>query len=354
MKPSVLIIVPGFPKDEQDDQCLPFIQTYVRCFHEQYGPGSVRVLATQYPFKRGSYRWNGIEVYACGGANKRWAKPFTWWRALRQGRRMSREHAPTAIHSFWLGECAWIASRIARACGVPNVITLMGQDARDERNWWRMVRSTDARIVTLSERHASVFQTMSGRQQDVVIPLGIDARDAVPMSATRDIDLLFAGSLIPVKRPERFIEVVKLVSQRRKVRAVMCGARIPEGSTFVDELVKDAGLDDVIEVMGNRSRTSVLELMGRSRVLVHTSRFESQGYVFNEALMQGMHIVSYAVGIAEASERWSVIDDLDDTDRMVEAILEQLDQAGDASSRITHDVKEMVAAYTELYGSEAS
>lgn len=53
-------------------------------------------------------------------------------------------------------------------------------------------------------------------------------------------------------------------------------------------------------------RAEMLKLMARSRVLVHPSRYESQGYVFLEALMQGMSVVSYPVSIASPSERWSV------------------------------------------------
>lgn len=317
---DLLVITPGFPKNEGDDGCIPPLQAYVKAYMRRYREASVRVVTTQYPFHRRPYAWHGVQVYPCGGANRRWVKPVAWLRALSIGAQLHRERPFHRIHSFWLGECAWIGGRLARRFGPAHVLTLMGQDARDERNWWRLVKGAYSRNVVLSARHAEAFSVMTGRVPDAVIPWGVDPQDA-SSAPQRDIDLLFAGSLIPLKRPELFIELVNRIARHRPVKAVMAGARIPVGNTHVDRLVLASALSDSIEVLGEVPRTDMLKLMARSRVLVHPSRYESQGYVFLEALMQGMSIVSFPVGIASPSERWSVVPDLDTMTAAVEALL---------------------------------
>lgn len=346
---DLLVITPGFAAHGTDDGCVPPLQAYVRAYARRFPDASVRVIATQYPFHRRPYAWHGITVHPCGGANRRWAKPIAWDRAISLGAALHRERPIGRVHSFWLGECAWIGQRIAARCGARHVMTLMGQDARDEHNWWRVVKGGRSRIAVLSQRHAAAFSAMSGRAPDAVIPWGIEPAEARPGGA-RDIDLLFAGSLIPVKRPELFVELVARIARVRPVKAVMAGARIPAGSTHVDELVRKAGLSDVITVRGEVPRAEVLALMGRSKVLVHPSRYEAQGYVFLEALLQGMSIASFPVGIADADVRWYVVDDLPAMIASVEELLEH--PPGNASLRPLA-ITTTVSAYDQLFRTDS-
>ncbi|MBL0036133.1 MAG: glycosyltransferase family 4 protein [Flavobacteriales bacterium] len=342
---DLLVIAPGFPKDEADDGCIPPLQAYIKAYTLRHPKASVRVIATQYPFHRKPYAWHGVQVHPCGGANQRWAKPLAWQRAVSIGARLYRERPFQRVHSFWLGECAWIGKRLSWRTGASHVLTLMGQDARDEHNWWRVVKGGASKNVVLSERHAEAFSTMSGRPPDAIIPWGLDPLDA-SSGTKRDIDLLFAGSLIPVKRPELFIELVARIVQHRPVKAVMAGARIPVGNAHVDGLVVGAGLADSIDVLGEVPRAEMLKLMARSRVLVHPSRYESQGYVFLEALMQGMSVVSYPVGIASPSERWSVVSDPEAMATAVEALLSK---PVPQSAWIGFTMDDTLAAYDRIF-----
>lgn len=342
---DLLVITPGFPANEADDGCIPPLQAYVKAHRERHPEGHVRVIATQYPFHRKPYEWHGVRVFPCGGANRRWLKPLSWQRALALAARLHREHRVERVHSFWLGECAWLGKRIAERSGAKHVITLMGQDARDELTWWRMVKHGRSAIAVLSQRHAAVFAAMSGRAPDAVVPWGLDPRDA-SIAPARDIDLLFAGSLIPVKRPELFIALVGRIARQRPVTAVMAGARIPAGNALVDRLVADAGLGDTITVLGEVPRSEVLRLMARSRVLVHPSAYEAQGYVFNEALMQGMSIASLPVGVAAACDRWSVVDD---PSKLESAVIELLDRAARVTTFAPLSIASTVEAYDHLF-----
>lgn len=46
-----------------------------------------------------------------------------------------------------------------------------------------------------------------------------------------------------------------------------------------------------------------------SKIFVHPSKFEGSGFVFAEALANGMNIVSFNVGYAKQSEKWFIAKD---------------------------------------------
>jgi len=46
--------------------------------------------------------------------------------------------------------------------------------------------------------------------------------------------------------------------------------------------------------------------MQRSKIFIHPSKFEGSGYVFAEALVNGMNIVSYNIGCAHRNPKWFI------------------------------------------------
>jgi glycosyltransferase involved in cell wall biosynthesis len=332
---DLLLITPGFPAAAHDSMCVPPLQEYLSALRLSRPDLSIGVIATRYPYTAVTYEWKGITVTPCDGRNSTWRRPLAWWRAKRAWQRAMRQGAPHAVHSLWLGECGMLADRFTRRSSTRHVLTLMGQDARDRAGWWRNIREPNA-TVCLSDRHADHFEAMTGRRPDAIVPWGIDVGSRSTPAPVREIDLLFVGSSPGVKRPELFVELVRRVNSRRPVRSVMigrsAGAAHAHGSLRVyDEL----------------PRNEVLCYMARSRVLVHTSEFESQGYVFDEALLNGMSIVSFPVGSAGPSQRWRVVHDLD---AMEQAVLDLLERPPDDKPVIPNPVSATVNEYLKLYG----
>jgi glycosyltransferase involved in cell wall biosynthesis len=332
---DLLLITPGFPANERDNTCIPPLQEYLSALRSARPALAISVIATQYPYTITTYVWNGITVFPCDGRNSMWRRPLAWWRAERAWRRVMRQGPPSAVHSLWLGECAMLADRSTRGTSIRHVLTLMGQDARDRAGWWRSMRAPHA-TVCLSERHAAHFETMTGRGPDAIVPWGIGDGSRSGAAPTRDIDLLFVGSSPGVKRPELFIELVRRINVRLTVRAVMIG-----------RTEKAAPAGGPVMITDELPRNEVLQYMSRSRVLVHTSAFESQGYVFDEALLNGMDIVSFPVGSAGPSQRWRVVHDLD---AMEQAVLDLLERPPDDKPVISHPVSATVNEYLKLYG----
>jgi glycosyltransferase involved in cell wall biosynthesis len=141
-----------------------------------------------------------------------------------------------------------------------------------------------------------------------VIPWGLDPPPATPPSwDDREIDLLGVGSLTSNKDFSALVEITaRLRAEGRRIRTVIVGDG-PQHSRIA-ELIASEGLDDTIRLAGSVERDEVLRSMSRSKILVHPARYESFGFVFSEALAQGMTVVSRPVGIAEPSERWRVAD----------------------------------------------
>lgn len=345
MPTDLLILTPGFAANEQDSTCIPPLQVYLRHLRARRPELRIAVIALHYPMTEQPYQWHGIDVFPCGGGNARWKKPLTWFRAQHAFDALMRRGPIGVVHSLWLGETAVLGMRFARQCGARHVLTVMGQDARDGRRWWDLL-PTRPLVVCVSERQNAALHTMSGAGADAIIPWGIDAASRME-DAVRDNDLIFVGSMIDVKRPRGFLRLHQDLSAQRDVRALMIGR---SGRHSPDRAVEHGAFStgaSQLDVSGELPRGQVLRHMARSRILVHTSSYESQGYVFDEALINGLSIVSYAVGSAVASDRWRVVND---HAAMVIAVAELLDHPPLPTSLVLRPVERTVDSYLDAYG----
>lgn len=283
-------LVPGFPKDESDTSCLPAVQNYVRAFSQLHPDAPIQVVAFQYPFHPGAYRWHGIPVASAGGANRGgWSKLRTWQRAWLELRRF----LPDLIHSFWIGECAAVGELFARTHGVAHVATIGGQELRRRTLYARLLSRGKMPLAAGSQTAARTARVSLHRDADVVIPLGLDVAQFGPSDLPRDIDVLAVGSLIPVKR----FDVVAGAARKSPERSFVLVGDGPLRAEIAHRAPEN------LTMAGALSRHDVIDLMRRSKVLLHPSEFESQGYVFLEALASGMHVVCRDVGAPGRSDR---------------------------------------------------
>ena len=81
---------------------------------------------------------------------------------------------------------------------------------------------------------------------------------------------------------------------------------------MLKEMTNKYGIDKNIEFTGLLSRKEIFKLMKKSKIFVHPSKFEGSGFVFAEALANGMNIVSFNVGYAQQSSKWFIAKDEND------------------------------------------
>jgi glycosyltransferase involved in cell wall biosynthesis len=103
-----------------------------------------------------------------------------------------------------------------------------------------------------------------------------------------------------------------------------------------------------IEFTGLLKRTELFKLMQRSKILIHPSKFEGLGFVFAEAFVNGMNIVSFNVGCAQNHPKWFIANDDEDFINMTSKLLgEKLD----FSPVNLFPLQETVDKYFTLYNS---
>lgn len=294
----VLWITPGFAADEADLNCIPPLQLLAQ--ELQRRGVDLHIITLEYPFRNAPYRWHGATVYPCNGRNRRWVKPRTLWRAFRQGRQLigSRSASISMIHSFWLGWASGLGERLSQQCRIPHITTLMGQDVlpRNRLFMFGLEDARQSRLVAVSDFQCAIFEKNTGLRAAHVISWGVESSE-IPavVPAARPLDLIGAGSLVRVKHWEKWLRVVGLAVQKVPgLNAEIIGGGVDRAK--LEALTKDLGLEKNVLFTGELSRPEVLAKMKTAKVLLHTARYESFGYVLAEAAMNGCRVLGTPVG----------------------------------------------------------
>lgn len=347
---QLVFFVPGFPENEADSSCIPALQNYALEL-ARADPGlRLSVITFQYPSFRGAYRWNGIEVYSAGGNNRRGAlRLLTWLQAASYFRRIARRAETVALHSFWLTECTLVAQFLARWRGIPHVASIMGQDAKATNPYLRRIDLQAPTITCGSAFAARQFEAATGRSVDRIIPFGLDHQSFVGRNAKpRSIDILGVGSLTALKRYDLFVDLVaRLRSEFPNLRAVIIGDG-PERSAL-EQRIAAHGLTQTLELHGHVPRPRAIDTMFESKLLLHPSRYEGQGYVFLEALQAGLRVVSFDVGHLPREPAVSVCRD---EAEMLDRLRAHLKSAGSHQPVWVKSMKETVVEFRDLYDSQ--
>src|ERR1700741_236687 len=105
--PTLVILTPGFPKNEEDTTCLPAQQSFVTALNRQYPQLKVIILTLQYPFTKTSYTWRNNTVIGFAGMDKgKLTRLLTWFHAWKTLKRLKKENNLIGLLSFWCTECA--------------------------------------------------------------------------------------------------------------------------------------------------------------------------------------------------------------------------------------------------------
>jgi glycosyltransferase involved in cell wall biosynthesis len=340
----ILFLVPGFPSDENDFNCIPPLQEFLLKFKSVYHSARISVIAFQYPYRSEAYQWNDIQIFPLNGKNNVLKKILIWQRGLSFANNIHKANRVDVIHSLWLGECAMHGNILSNKFKCKHICTLMGQDVKVSNRYLRFLINKKIEIIALSHNQADQFFQITNRKADGIIHWGID--DQKFENPERDIDLLAVGSLIPLKNYSLFIRLIaelKKTYPNLKCKLVGAGPELSKLKT----LTKEKGILENIEFTGLLSRTEIFKLMQRSKLFVHPSTFEGSGYVFAEALVNGMNIISFNVGYAQKHPKWFIAKDEKDflniTDQLLEAPL-------DNNSVNLFPLRQTVEHYAFIYG----
>jgi len=322
LKKTLVILSPGFPKNEADSTCIPPQQVFVRNLKLQYPELNIIVLAFEYPFHSASYQWNNVSVISFGGANRGGViRLNNWWRVWLTLSRLNKQLQIIGLLSFWMGDCAFIAERFAKKKNLKHFSWVLGQDAKAGNKYFKRVRPKAENLIALSDFIADEVKNNYSIMPAHVIPVGVDPALFGEAVKKRDIDILGVGSLIPLKLFSLAINMIgTLHIYFPDIRAVICGDG-PERH-LLDMLIKDYRLEKNIELTGELPHAAVLALMQRTKVFVHPSSYEGFGVACLEALYAGAPVVSFVRPMNEPVRNWHFAKTPDDMVNIIKKILE--------------------------------
>lgn len=342
---NILLLTPGFPKDENDYLCIPPLQDFLVALKKNFPFVNITVAAFQYPFTQNRYNWNNISVFSFGGRNSRLKKILVWDGAITLAKYLKEKNQLDVVHSLWFGECAFIGNIISSRFNIKHICTLMGRDVSAKNIYLQLLNKNKLTIVSLSQNQSNLFRQITKQDVDEEIFWGVHNQH-YNSSKKREIDLLGVGSLINLKNYKAFINIVhKLKSQFPSIRSIIIG----DGKlrTKLSQQAKLLGLQSNIEFTGNLKRSEVFEIMKKSKILLHQSLFEGSGLVFAEALTNGMYIVSYKVGYAKENEKWNIAKN---EDELYHHCRKLLNNNLSFEPMNIFPIEETVNRYAKLYG----
>lgn len=305
---TLLILSPAFPENESATYWVPSQHLMVKALKKNFPELNIIVLAILYPYEAAIYQWHDVQVISFDGMHHRkWKRLLLWQKIWRTMKTIHKAHPVIGILSFWCGECAVIGSRFSRKYGIPHRIWICGQDAKKENKMVKYAKPKPEELVAMSPSLSKQFFQSHGIRPMHIVHNAID-KNTFPASlpATRDVDILAAGTFEPLKQYDLFAQVVASVQKKfPHLTAYHCG--MGSGKEKVLSLIKELGIEKNLELLGSQPHEALLRLMQRTKVFMHTSRYEGFSTVCLEALYGGAHVVSFCYPLDHAVPHWHVV-----------------------------------------------
>jgi glycosyltransferase involved in cell wall biosynthesis len=343
---SIVLITPGFPKNEHDTTCLRPVQCFIKALNRSRPELQVVIFSVQYPYFVSDYQWFGNRVYTLG---IRTTNPvfriWKWIKAIHRIRAITAEMEIIGVLSFWCLETALIGQYFAYTRKLKHRVWIHGQDARRENRFVKLIRPDPGELIALSHFLRDEFALNHGIRPELVIPNAVDTTFSPNADLERTIDVIGVGSLIPLKRYDIFLDVIaELKRSRPQLRAVLIGDGTERDA--LAKIVDVKGLHDCVSIVGELDHHVVASTMRTARILLHPSGFEGYSTVCLEALQAGCHVVSFTRAENREITHWTVVND---TESMIAACRRILEHEHNFQSVIVHDVANTAASMMQAF-----
>jgi glycosyltransferase involved in cell wall biosynthesis len=349
-KKTFIILTPGFPENEADSACLPLQQSFIRTLKELYPQLEIIVLSFQHPYHKKKYKWFGMTVIPFSGRNKggliRLVLRKRIYATLKS---LHKRNRITGLLSFWCNECAWVGKHFGDKYDIKHYCWLLGQDAKKENKYPQKLRPKTEELIALSDFLQDEFEKNHSIRPSYVVRPGIDPKQYQQLPAEKDIDILAAGSLIPLKQYDIFLQVVAgIKKQIPLVKVVLIGEG--QEKEKLKNLITTLGLQSNVLLTAELPHPEVLLWMGRSKVFLHTSSYEGFGVVCIEALHAAAHVVSFVKPMNANIQNWHIAGNKEE---MIQKTVEILKNPATEYNRVTpYLLEDSVKKMMELFSSK--
>jgi len=305
---TLVILAPAFPDDGPATNWVLSHQLLVKALKKNFPGIRIIVLAFFHPGHTSPYTWNGAQVIPFNGiAQRKIRRVFLWRHIWRELKKIRRENRVIGLFSLWCGETALIGKYFGQRYAIPHRCWICGQDARKENKWVKFIRPRSEELVAMSAALVETFHKNHGVKPGQIIPNAIDEESfPAPPVTGRDIDILGAGSLLPLKKYDLLVAAVaSLQTELPTIRAALCG----EGGELANLQAQAGklGLGEALQFLGARPHREVLQLMQRTKVFLHPSAYEGFSTVCLEALYAGAHVISFCDPVNQDALQWHIV-----------------------------------------------
>lgn len=331
-------MTPGFAVSESDTTCITALQLFVKELVRQ--EVSVTVFSLHYPFKKERYRWNGVEVIALNGQNNFFIRKTLLYPRLRKAfKAVNEKNKIDIIHSFWLDETTYFASKLREEFHIPVLATAQGQDVLPSNRFLNKINWDNITTYCISQyQKLTLEKTLS--KKTGIIKLGIEK--AILQDKTYDI--VGVGNLIPLKNYNYFIELcksLKITKPDFTAKIIGVGKELEN----LKQLVEKYELTNQVQFVGTLSYEETQIQIAQAKVLLHPSKFEGFGMILIEALANQTLVLSAPVGVAYEDEKIEHLTANLETDTTT--LVNLLEKEIPKSKLYT--IQETVEAYIKLY-----
>jgi len=213
------------------------------------------------------------------------------------------------IHAhYWLS--GLVAKQISEEKNIPYVFTshslgVFLEGYNKERVDCEKMVMTSSNFVTASSHYEHVMISENYKIDENKIKKitpGLDHKIFTPdLNLPRENIFLSIGR---IQEQKRQLETIKFLNNFRKVDSnFLCyfigGPSGKSGDDYLSELkesVKEFNLESHVEFLGNLPQTKIKDFMNKSKLLIHTSQYETFGLVAIEANSMGVPILSINTG----------------------------------------------------------
>ena len=213
------------------------------------------------------------------------------------------------IHAhYWLS--GLVAKQISAELNIPYVFTshslgVFLDGYNKERVDCEKMVMTSSKVVTASSNYENVLISENyniDKNKIIQITPGVDKKIFTPDSnIVRENIFLSIGR---IQEQKRQMETLNFLNNFKKIdNSFLCyfigGPSGKSGEEYLSKLkdsVKELNLKSNVEFLGNLPHSKIKELMNKSKLLIHTSQYETFGLVAIEANSMGIPILSINTG----------------------------------------------------------
>lgn len=207
------------------------------------------------------------------------------------------------LHAIDAFPAGWLGVRLARLFRIPCVVSLLGEETANapraaRRRIIARVCNEAARLTVLTRYQAAGLAAFGiGPERARVLPLGVD-RSRFPFSTkplAAPYVFLHVACANPVKDVDTLLRTFERISAKLDAKLLIVGERHVGGETA--DRISRLGLSSCVELVGVVPNARLHEYYSRAHFLLHTSRYESQAVVVNEAMASGVVVCATDVGL---------------------------------------------------------